>query len=50
MANDEKLDTEFVSAEKLLEVAVLAFQKENDADRETAVHWLRVAAEVVLED
>jgi len=46
---DDQLEERFTSAKSLLNIAIEAFMHKHGVDRATAIHWLRVAGEVVLQ-
>jgi len=47
-SKDDQLDEKFISAKSFLRIATEAFMQKHGVDRATAIHWLRIAAEVVF--
>jgi len=47
-SKDDQLDEKFISAKSFLRIAIEAFMRKHTVDRATAIHWLRIAEEVVF--
>jgi hypothetical protein len=45
---DDQLDEKFISAKSFLRIAIEALMQKHGVDRATAIHWLRIAGEVVF--